>query len=96
MEVLAGARDDAHERLLRRLLRRVELLPLEAAVDFEGAALTYRLCRRSGVTPRSLIDCMIAAVAMRSHAAVLAHDTDFSLIAQVVALELDPATRATE
>jgi hypothetical protein len=93
MEMLAGARDNAQERELRGLLFRTVLLPFIAAVDFDGAARVYRSCRRNGITPRSLIDCMIASVAMRHKAAVLAYDTDFSLIAQVVALELDPATR---
>ncbi len=93
MEVLAGARDDVSERNLHNLLRRFVLLVFDPVADFSAAARIYRRCRRKGVTPRSLIDCMIVSVAMRHRAAVLAHDTDFSLIARVVALDLDPATR---
>jgi hypothetical protein len=92
MEVLAGARDDVREGELRRLLRRFVLLRFDAVSDFEGAARTYRLCRQAGVTPRGLVDCMIASVAMRHGASVLAHDADFARMAQVVALELDPAS----
>lgn len=92
MEVLAGARDDISERNLRRLLRSFELLHFDSASDFEGAQRIYRLCRRAGVTPRSLLDCMIVAVAMRHRAAVLAHDSDFARMANVVALDLDAAT----
>ena len=92
MEMMSGARNRSEEALIDRLLRGFELARFDG-VDFEGAARIYRRCRSKGVTPRSLIDCMIASVAMRHRAAVLAHDTDFSLIAGVVALELDPATR---
>lgn len=94
MEALSGARDDVRERDLRRMLRAFDLLPFDPVTDFEGAARVYRLCRKAGVTPRGLIDCMIAAVAMRHGAALLAHDTDFVRMAGVVALELDPASRA--
>lgn len=93
MEVLAGARDSVGERNLRNLLRRFMLLVFDPVADFEAAARIYRRCRGRGVTPRSLIDCMIASVAMRHRASVLAHDTDFALIGSVVALELDPASR---
>jgi predicted nucleic acid-binding protein len=92
MEVVAGARNDDRERDLRRLLNRFVLLPFDAATDFEGAIRTYRLCRQAGVTPRGLVDCMIAAVAMRHRAAVLCWDADFARIADVVALELDAAS----
>lgn len=91
-EVLAGARDDRRERDLRRLLGRCELLRFEAAVDFDGAVRVYRQCRRAGVTPRGLIDCMIAAVALRHDAALLAHDLDLVRIADVMPLALDQAT----
>ena len=63
MEVLAGARNDQREVDLRRLLLRCELLAFDAAADFEAAAKIYRRCRSAGVTPRGIVDCMIAAVA---------------------------------
>jgi len=91
-EVLAGARSDRRERDLRRLLLRFDLLPFDAALDFEGATRIYRGCRRVGVTPRGLLDCMIAAVALRHGADLLAHDADLARIATVVPLSLDPAT----
>lgn len=92
MEVLAGARDDRRERDLRRLLTRFELLRFDAAIDFDGAARIYRRCRATGVTPRGMLDCMIAAVALRHGAALLAHDMDMDRVAQVVDIELDKAS----
>src|ERR1700674_3124592 len=66
MEVLAGARRAQRELDLRRLLRRFTLLRFEAAADFEAAARMYRRCRAAGITPRGMVDCMIAAVAWRN------------------------------
>jgi predicted nucleic acid-binding protein len=92
MEVLAGARSDKREDDLRRLLLRFTLLPFDAAADFDGAVRIYRRCRSAGVTPRGLIDCMIAAVAWRCGATVLAHDADLDRVARVVGIELDDAS----
>ena len=89
MEVLAGARDDRRERDLRRLLDRFPLLRFDPAVHFDGAVHIYRSCRRAGVTPRGLVDCMIAAVAMSSDARLLAHDRGLATMATVVDLVLD-------
>ncbi|GAC1320540.1 MAG: type II toxin-antitoxin system toxin ribonuclease VapC11 [Thermoleophilaceae bacterium] len=92
MEVLAGARDEQREHDLRRLLLRFELLGLDAATDFEGAARIYRLCRAAGITPRGMVDCLIASVARRSQATLLASDTDMDRVAGVIGLKLDEAS----
>lgn len=90
MEVCAGARTTAREQDLRRLLQRFHLARFDAVVDFDGAVRIYRHCRRAGVTPRGLVDCMIAAVALRHDAEVLVRDRDFSLLAEVVGVRLHP------
>jgi predicted nucleic acid-binding protein len=92
MEVLAGARDDRREVDLRRLLLRFKLLPVDPASDFDGAARIYRRCRAAGVTPRGMIDCIIAAVAWRRDATLLAHDADLARVGGVIGIELDPAS----
>ena len=95
MEVLAGARDDRREASLRRLLLRFELLRFDVAADFEGAVRIYRRCRSAGVTPRGLVDCMIAAVAWRTGAALLAHDADMHHVTRVLGINLDQASLRT-
>jgi predicted nucleic acid-binding protein len=96
MEVLAGARTDAREHDLRRLLLRAGLLHFDAVTDFDAASRIYRRCRSSGITPRGMIDCMIVAVAWRRGAALLSYDVDLYRVAQVVGVELDDASlRAT-
>jgi|SRR5450631_3305997 len=92
MEVLAGARTDVRERDLRRLLQRPGLLHFDAAIDFDAATRIYRRCRSGGVTPRGMIDCMIAAVAWRRGATLLSHDIDLDRVAQVVGLQSDEAS----
>jgi predicted nucleic acid-binding protein len=82
MELLAGARDDAHRNDLRRLLRRCEHLPTEGPLDYEDAAEVYRACRRAGATVRRLTDCLIAAVAIRNGVPLLHRDADFDAIAR--------------
>ncbi len=93
MEVVAGARNEAREADLRRLLTRFRLQRFDAAVDFDAATRIYRTCRRAGVTPRGLIDCMIASVAQRTGAALLALDADLQRVAAVIGIEMDEASR---
>ncbi len=87
MEVLAGARDENQLNDLRRLLARASFVAAEP-VDYEEAAALYRTCRRGGDTVRRLIDCLIAAVAIRVDVAVLHADTDFDILARHTALRI--------
>ena len=89
MDVTGVARNAAREQDLRRLLGRCGLLRFDAAVDFDAASRIYRTCRRSGVTPRGMIDCMIASVAHRHNATLLASDADLQRVAQVIGIPLD-------
>lgn len=92
MEVVAGARTDAREQDLRRLLLRFELAHCDAISDFDAAARIYRRCRKAGVTPRGMVDCLIAAVAHRRGLALLAWDADLLRVAEVMGIELDEAS----
>ena len=76
MEVLAGARSEAHLGQLRGLLARAILLPTTSA-DYDAAAALYRSCRAQGATVRRMIDCLIAAVAIAADAEVLHADSGF-------------------
>ena len=68
------------------------LLRIDPVVDFEAAASIYRTCRRAGVTPRGLVDCMIASVALRCGATLLTADADLVRVAAVIGIGLDPAS----
>lgn len=88
MGVLAGARDEQHLSDLRRLLARGSLLATGPA-DYEEAAALYRGCRRGGETVRKLIDCLIAAHAIRADIPVLHADADFMVLARHTALRIE-------
>ena len=92
MEVVAGARTDDREADLRRLLLRFTLLDFDAVADFDAAAGIYRRCRRAGVTPRGMVDCLVSSVALRHQATLLAADVDLSRVATIVGIDLDDAS----
>lgn len=79
MEVLAGARDERHLKDLRRLLAGATLLATDST-DCEDAAGLYRIFRRNGETPRKLIDCLNAEVAVRHDVTILHGDADFDVL----------------
>jgi predicted nucleic acid-binding protein len=89
MEVLTGARTDAQQDRLRRLLySRCAFIPTEGPADYEEAAKLYRVCRRGGTTIRKLTGCLIAAVTIRAGAELLHHDGDFDSIARHTGLRI--------
>lgn len=88
MELLAGARDERHLSDLRRLLARASLVPTEP-IDYEEAAALHRGCRRGGETVRKLIDCLIAAHAIRTGFAILHADADFDVLARHTPLRVE-------
>ena len=90
MEVLAGARDEQHLRALRGLLARATIIATEP-VDYEEASALYRACRRDGETVRKLIDCLIAATAIRAAVPILHLDNDFEVIARHTPLRTERA-----
>jgi len=95
MEVLAGARTDAREEDLRRLLSRFVLAAVDPIPDFAAAARIYRRCRKAGVTPSGLLDCLIAAVVWRRGAVLLAQDRDLARVAAIVGIAMDEASTVT-
>lgn len=90
MEILSGARDETQLADLRRLMARCTTLRTES-VDYEVAAALFRQCRRNGKTPRKMVDCLIAAVAIRNDIALLHLDQDFVVLAENSALRLAEA-----
>jgi predicted nucleic acid-binding protein len=90
LEVLVGTTDEERAGQLARFLAGAELLRQESPLDAEAAAALYRTCRRAGETPRSLNDCLVAAVAVRHAVAVLHRDRDFAVLARHTALRTLP------
>ena len=87
MEILAGAHDEVHPGRLRRLLGRTVTI-YTLPTDYDHAAALYRHCRRRGETVRKLVDCPIAAVAIRANIAILRKDADFDTLARRTEMEV--------
>ena len=90
MELLAGTRSRREYTGLRARLLALPQLALRGLPDFETAAELHRTCRRKGETVRKLIDCLIAAVAIREGVMVLHNDRDFEVLARHTRLRTEP------
>lgn len=88
LEVLAGARDPKHRATLQRFVRGFDLLAVWGLDDYEEAADLYVRCRRRGVTVRSIVDCLIAQVALRNDVPILHADRDFDRLAECSPLQV--------
>ncbi len=86
-EVLQGFDDERAFAVARLAFEAIPCLdsPLTGTV-VDRAVEIYRRVRRAGITPRSSIDCLIAACALRHGATVVHCDRDFAAIAPVVGL----------
>lgn len=87
-EVLQGFDDYDAFTLAVKAFQRIRILedPLGRDV-FEEAVAIFRSARKSGITVRSSVDCLIAACALRHDAVVLHVDRDFSNLARVTKLQ---------
>lgn len=83
-EVLQGFRDERAYRLARQSMFALAVVesPLRQEVFVEAAEL-YRNARRSGLSVRSGVDCLIAACAIRHDLTVVHRDRDFDQLASV-------------
>lgn len=90
MELLIGTTDESTASIRRRLLQRFDVEPLAAVRDAENAAAIHRRCRRGGDTIRSLIDCQVAAMALRVGVPVAHRDRDYEVIRTHCGLQTEP------
>ncbi|MCL2454777.1 MAG: PIN domain nuclease [Micrococcales bacterium] len=86
MELRAGTTRPADVARIDALIDSIEPLDFDPLVDFYEAARVQRSARASGRCVRSLVDCQIAAVALRHDATVVHQDVDFELIADLTGL----------
>lgn len=91
-ELLIGARDRAEVGVLRRLLETVDFELVYPRDDFESATDLFHTARQQGVTVRGVMDCLVAAMALRLQLPVLHHDRDFARMAPVLQLQEVPGS----
>ena len=86
-ELLVGARTNVERRELQRLVDGLDIELINPRDDFDRAVEIHLRCRSVGVTPRGLIDCLIAAITERCRLPLLHADSDLAAIAAIVGLE---------
>lgn len=62
---------------LEKLVGGLRLFPVDAALDYRDAATAYRAVR-------AMLDCLIAAVAVRTGVTLVHRDRDFDLLASAL------------
>jgi predicted nucleic acid-binding protein len=77
LEVLQGARDDAHATTIARQMRRFPVVTMSNETLAIEAARFYRLLRVRGVTVRKTIDMIVGAFCIVHGYALLHEDRDF-------------------
>jgi len=77
LEVLQGARGEAHARLIERSLRQFRIEPMLDDHLAAQAAANYRELRRRGSTVRKTVDVIIGTFCLERGHALLHDDRDF-------------------
>lgn len=88
LEVLQGARNDAHAARIERSLRRYPVAPMLDAGLAIRAAANYRALRARGITIRKTVDMIIGTFCMVTGHALLHDDRDFDPMAQHLGLQI--------
>jgi predicted nucleic acid-binding protein len=88
LEVLQGARDDAHAAAIEQGLRAFSLVPLLNADLAVQAAQNYRHLRTLGLTLRKTADLIIGTYCLAHDHALLHDDRDFAVMEQHLGLKV--------
>jgi predicted nucleic acid-binding protein len=86
MELMAGATDAAALDRIQQLADGLPTLHVDPLLDFRAAAALHRLARSGGETVRSIVDCLIAAVALRHDVRLVHKDRDFEVLGRITGL----------
>jgi len=78
-EVLQGIRDDNQFNQVQLYFNNFIFLPMEYDTYLKSAEI-YRTLRKTGITIRKPVDCMIAATCLENDAFLLHNDKDFDYI----------------
>jgi predicted nucleic acid-binding protein len=88
LEVLQGARDEAHASRIERNLRRYPVAPMLSDSLAVQAARNYRNLRERGVIVRKTVDMIIGTFCIEGGHSLLHDDRDFDPMAQHLGLQV--------
>ncbi|MDE1159262.1 MAG: PIN domain nuclease [Neorhizobium sp.] len=88
LEILQGARDHQHARLIEHNLREFPIVSMLSPTLAIKAASNYRVLRQRGVTVRKTVDMIIGTYCIEHDHQLLQRDKDFRPMAEHLGLEL--------
>ena len=88
LEILQGARDEAHATRIERGLRQYRVVPLLDDDLAPRAARNYRKLREAGVTIRKTADIIIGTFCIERRHALLHDDRDFAPMEEHLGLKV--------
>jgi len=88
LEILQGARDDAHAARIEREMRRFPIASMSSAALAVEVARFYRQLRDRGVTVRKTIDIIIGGFCIANGHALLHDDRDFDAMERYLGLQV--------
>ena len=88
LEVLQGARNEAHATRIARALRRYVVVPLLDANLAPKAARNYRKLRELGITVRKTADIIIGTFCIENRHVLLHEDRDFDPMQRHLGLQV--------
>lgn len=87
-EILQGIKDDKEFNEIKNSLMTFPIYSLKGADSYIAAAKLYRMCRKKGLTVRSIIDLLIAQIATEHNLILLHNDNDFENIASLSGVKI--------
>ena len=88
LEILQGARDEAHAGRIERGLQQFRMVPLLDVALASRAARNYRRLRELGVTVRKTADIIIGTYCIERGLALLHDDRDFEPMEKYLGLKV--------
>lgn len=87
-EILQGIRDDKEYNEVKKSLLSFPIYSLRNHDSYIAAAELYRKCRKKGITVRTIVDLLIAQIAIENDLLLLHNDKDFDSIACTSSLKV--------
>jgi len=80
---LQGVKNDFKYKEIKKFLLALPIF-FPKKETYIKAAEIYRKCRKTGITIRSTVDCLIAQIAIENDLILLHKDRDFDKIAEII------------
>ena len=87
-EILSGIRSSKDYKIIKEKLLQLSYVNLIYPSTYMESALIFKKGKKTGITIRKIIDCLIAQLAIENSLLLLHHDKDFDRIATFSKLKI--------